>query len=219
MKCISALALLSMAAAQDTDQYAIDHTLYPTLQAFGGTCPVNYAMFVGPDGTTQCQHIHVGTGSTHTGGTASPTKAPTAMPLWVAGSTCTVGSTPVDNGWHGAGSGSDYCNLWKCVDGTLDKSDCGSDCVCGIPTGTTCAHTSCAAVAVTGDDGNAHTVIHVTHDHQDNAGGHAGTHSDNTDTSGTYFTAGETHSCGLNLVATTPTCTVPPCCTCTCTTA
>jgi len=209
MKCISALALLSMAAAQDTDQYAIDHTLYPTLQAFGGTCPVNYAMFVGPDGTTQCQHIHVGTGSTHTGGTASPTKAPTAMPLWVAGVDCVENGEP--NGWHGAGSGSDYCNLWKCVDGTLDKSDCGSDCVCGIPTGTTCVHTSCAAVAVTGDDGLAHTVVHVTHDHQDNAGGHAGTHSDNTDTSGTYFTAGETHSCGLNLAAT------PPSCTCTCT--
>lgn len=104
--------------------------------------------------------------------TNSPTPAPTEETITVP-ETCTNGAASVAHGWHGAGAGSNWCNLCRCNDGMLScqKRKCGTD---GLLQGETCSHTKCEATVFyaqgTGNNVVQHKVISVAHDHRENFG-------------------------------------------------
>jgi hypothetical protein len=105
--------------------------------------------------------------------TAFPTPAPIIVPDTCQNCASAGQCETVDHGWHGAGAGSNWCNLCRCNDGMMQcqKRKCGTD---GLLQGETCSHTTCKATTAytsgAGDNVVSHKVIEVSHDHRENYG-------------------------------------------------
>jgi len=105
--------------------------------------------------------------------TAYPTPAPITVPQTCQNCASADQCETVAHGWHGAGAGSNWCNLCRCNDGMLQcqKRKCGTD---GLLQGETCSHTKCQSTTAytqgTGDSVVSHQVIEVSHDHRENFG-------------------------------------------------
>jgi len=104
--------------------------------------------------------------------TPPPTPFTTPAPVITKPDVCVMragkGEKPVilQHGWHGAGIGSNWCNLCRCNDGAIScqKRKCGTD---GLMRGTECSHTTCKL-----DDSGEHSLIIVQHSHRENFGRH-----------------------------------------------
>ena len=102
--------------------------------------------------------------------TPPPTPITTPEPIITTPDQCVMKSgaetKTLPHGWHGAGIGSNWCNLCRCNDGAIScqKRKCGTD---GLMRGTECSHTTCHL-----DDSGDHTLVIVQHSHQENFGRH-----------------------------------------------
>jgi hypothetical protein len=126
--------------------------------------------------------------------TPSPTPTTTAAPVYTPNN-CTNGNEPVDHGWHGAGAGSNWCNLCSCNDGLLScqQRACGTDSLLightsdGQEYSQECSHVSCSVqehfeADAEGSPQVTHRYVQVQHNHSENFGSlHHCAHMFNTD--------------------------------------
>jgi len=102
--------------------------------------------------------------------TPPPTPITTPAPVITKPDACVMRSgsetKTLPHGWHGAGIGSNWCNLCRCNDGAIScqKRKCGTD---GLMRGTECSHTTCKL-----DDSGEHSLVIVQHSHRENFGRH-----------------------------------------------
>merc|ERR1711991_477013 len=105
--------------------------------------------------------------------TPPPTPFTTPAPVITKPDVCVMragkGEKPVilQHGWHGAGIGSNWCNLCRCNDGAIScqKRKCGSD---GLERGELCSHTTCSLQQVS----STHKLVKVSHNHREQFGAH-----------------------------------------------
>jgi hypothetical protein len=135
-------------------------------------------------------HTKIATATHHAGSTSAdndklktvratnpPTAFPTPVPIIVPDTCQNCASAgqceTVEHGWHGAGAGSNWCNLCRCNDGMMQcqKRKCGTD---GLLQGETCSHTKCKVTDSytkgEGDNVVSHKVIEVSHHHSEKFG-------------------------------------------------
>jgi hypothetical protein len=111
------------------------------------------------------QHAKQANGvSNHASLTAAPTPVPTPALTQEALLSCKVGDAVKPSGWHGAGFGSNYCNLCKCENGNVScqKKACAEQQV-----GKECSHLTCEMVY---SYHAQHKIMLVNHHHAEHHG-------------------------------------------------